>query len=253
MTLKGLDILLEREIHVLTFNIHHGVGIDGKLNLSRIAEVIQESGADLVGLNEVDRSFSKRSDHVDQIQWLSEKLNMHYAFGPATAIQSQNDAMLKEYGNALLSRYPIISHENHPFQSGNRMFEGRSLLQTEVEIQEQRVKLFVTHLSLSPLKQNKQVEYILKKREETRLPVIFFGDYNTRPGTRQWKKITSKVTDVCHSFQSAPCKTFPSFRPKVQLDYIFVSEHFHIDSVEFIPKHRNASDHIPIKATLRLK
>lgn len=241
------------EIKILTYNIHHGRGIDRKLDLNRIAEVIKESDADLIGLNEVDRCFSRRSGYIDQLSWLSEKLNMHHAFGAAVTLRSKNGIFLRQYGNALLSRYPILLQTNHPLLFFKGIFEGRALLEAEVQIQGQLLNMYVTHLSLSPLRQNKQIEYMLKKLKETELPVIVCGDFNMRPGMKQWKKITNILTDVCHSQYDAPCPTFPSLRPKIQLDYIFVSEHYLIDSVQFMPKHRNSSDHIPIKATLKLK
>lgn len=240
-------------IKVLTFNIHHGRGMDGKLNLNRIAEVIKEDDADLIGLNEVDRCFSRRSGYVDQLSWLSETLNMNPAFGTAVSLRSKKSDFLGQYGNALLSRYPIAYQTNHPLLSVKGVFEGRALLEAEVHIQGQRLNIYVVHLSLSPFKQNKQIEYILKKLSETRLPIILLGDFNMRPGTKQWNKITNVLTDVCHSEYEVSCHTFPSFRPKLQLDYIFVSEHFHVESVHFIPKYHMASDHIPIKATIKLK
>lgn len=50
------------------------------MDLYRIAEVIAKSDADIIGLNEVDRHFSKRSDYEDQINWLAKQLNMDSAF-----------------------------------------------------------------------------------------------------------------------------------------------------------------------------
>lgn len=238
---------------MLTYNIHHGRGIDRKLDLNRIAEVIKESDADLIGLNEVDRCFSRRSGYIDQLSWLSEKLNMHHAFGAAITFRSRMSDFYGQYGNALLSRYPIVFQKNYLLYFFRGIFEDRALLEADVQIQDQTLKIYVTHLSLSPLRQNKQIEYMLKKLKETELPVIVCGDFNMRPGMKQWKKITNILTDVCHSQYDAPCPTFPSLRPKIQLDYIFVSEHYLIDSVQFMPKHRISSDHIPIKATLKLK
>ena len=55
----------------MTFNIHHGKGVDKQANLSRIAEVIDICNADIIGLNEVDRHFSKRSLYEDQAGWLA--------------------------------------------------------------------------------------------------------------------------------------------------------------------------------------
>lgn len=240
------------EFKALTFNIHHGRGLDGKLNLRRIAEVIQESRADLIGLNEVDRSFSRRSGYVDQVCWLSDKLNLYHAFGAAVTT-SPNRTSIGQYGNAFLSRYPIVKHINHTFSSSNRRFvEGRSLLEADVLFQKQLLKVFVTHLSLNPWKRSQQVDMILSKCKQTELPVILMGDWNMQPETKIWRKVTSSFIDVCYFAHQSPCRTFPSLRPKVQLDYIFVSEHFHIDSVQVINHSRKASDHMPIKAELRL-
>lgn len=123
------------EIKMLTLNIHHGKGMDGKLNLNRIAEVIKETDADLIGLNEVDRCFSRRSGYVDQLSWLSERLNMNPAFGTAVTLRSKKSDFLGQYGNALLSRYPLVYQTNHPLYLVKRVFEERVLLEAEVQIQ----------------------------------------------------------------------------------------------------------------------
>jgi hypothetical protein len=62
----------DRSVTVASYNIHHGVGEDDQLDLDRIAEQIRTSGADIIGLQEVDRHWSSRSDFVDQeIIWLA--------------------------------------------------------------------------------------------------------------------------------------------------------------------------------------
>ena len=70
----------------MTFNIHHGRGMDKQLDLYRIAEIIKASDADIIGLNEVDKHFSKRSDYQDQISWLAKQLNMNQAFSPSLSV-----------------------------------------------------------------------------------------------------------------------------------------------------------------------
>ena len=70
----------------MTFNIHHGKGIDKQRDLSRIAEVIEKSDVDIIGLNEVDKHFSKRSLFEDQTMWLAEQLNTEYFFSPSLSI-----------------------------------------------------------------------------------------------------------------------------------------------------------------------
>jgi endonuclease/exonuclease/phosphatase family metal-dependent hydrolase len=245
----------------MTFNIHHGKGTDGKVNLKRIADVIQESNADIIGLNEVDRQFSTRSNYVDQVAWLSDYMQMHHTFGPAVSLQSKREPspkrgegsfQVREYGNALLSKYPIQHHENHPFHSNARMIEGRSLLEASIFIDSQMLRVFTTHLSLNPFLHRKQTNVVLNKIKGSQESVIVFGDWNMRPKARGWKKMTEHFTDVWGTRQKQKGYTFPSTRPRARLDYIFVSKDFSILSAKVVTEMPNVSDHLPLEATLRL-
>ena len=71
----------QRTLSVLSYNIHHGVGGDGRLDLDRIAAVIRDSGADVAALQEVDRHWSARSGLADQAKELARRLRMHHAYG----------------------------------------------------------------------------------------------------------------------------------------------------------------------------
>ncbi|WP_306301269.1 hypothetical protein [Thalassobacillus sp. C254] len=77
------------EVKVMTYNIHHGKGMDRKVDINRIADVIAQSNIDIVGLNEVDKHFSRRSNHMDQISILAEKLNMYEAFSASITLKSK--------------------------------------------------------------------------------------------------------------------------------------------------------------------
>jgi len=107
-------------IRVMSYNIHTGVGIDGKFDLERIARLITEYNIDIAGLQEVDQGV-ERTDRVDTMKKLSELTGMYAAFGMAIPFQGG------EYGNGILSRFPIIEKRNHPYtfeQTG----EHRALL-----------------------------------------------------------------------------------------------------------------------------
>lgn len=160
--------------------------------------------------------------------------------------------MLRQYGNALLSRYPIVSKKNHLFDFYSGIIEGRALLEINLQIHEQPLKMYVTHLSLNPLIHKMQTDFIVKKIVDDHQPVMILGDWNMKPGAEAWKKITRHLTDVCNVAGKGSCYTFPSFRPKSQLDYIFVSQNIHITSVDVVKKIPVASDHLPLKATLIL-
>lgn len=235
---------------VMTFNMHHGKGTDGKLDLERTARMIEENGVELVGLNEVDRCFMRRSAYVDQASWLAERLGMYFAFGETVSFRPRKGMAVRQYGNALLSRYPITSVNNHPMDFYVKIIEGRALLETDVLIHDQPVKVYVTHLSLNPLLHKKQTEYIRNKIKNGPQPAIVMGDMNMRPGTARWRQMSSHMTDVCYAAGKSPCCTFPSFRPIFQLDYVFASSAIEIDSVEAVRTIPFASDHLPLQATL---
>lgn len=244
------------EITVLTFNIHHGIGTDRKLDLERIARIIEHCQADVVALNEVDKHFSRRSGYVDQLGWLAERLGMNSVFGYAMSSKPARKTSLlhsRQYGNALLSRFPIIGHKNYIFASSALKLEDRALLEASILINGRPIALYVTHLSLIPFVQWKQAHMILQRMKQANLPAILLGDFNAKPHSRLWRKLTKRLTDACYQTSAVPCPTYPSLRPKVQLDYIFVSHHLHIVSAEVIRMMPVASDHLPVKAVLKVQ
>ncbi|MGM0876666.1 MAG: endonuclease/exonuclease/phosphatase family protein [Bacillota bacterium] len=238
------------EIKVMTFNIHHGKGIDKQVDLSRIAEVIEKSDADIIGLNEVDKHFSKRSLFEDQTSWLAKQLNTEHFFSPSLSIKSKNLTAVRQYGNALLSRYPIVTKKSHSFNYISGLIEGRSLLDATIQINKQLYQIMVTHLSLNPFLHRKQTDFIKNQLHNYPHPIIIMGDWNMRPGSRGWRNLTDKVQDTWHVSGKGPGYTYPSLRPKMRLDYIFVSPELQVIEAEVITKTLKSSDHLPLKATL---
>ncbi|MEZ6125818.1 MAG: endonuclease/exonuclease/phosphatase family protein [Planctomycetaceae bacterium] len=94
------------QLRVLSYNIHHGEGVDRKLDLQRIADVILSVRPDLVALQEVDRNAT-RTGGVDQPAELARLTRMHVVFGANIELQGGH------YGNAVLSRHPIARLRNH--------------------------------------------------------------------------------------------------------------------------------------------
>lgn len=232
------------DLNVMTFNIHHGRGTDGELNLQRIADTIAASQADLVGLNEVDRHFSARSAYVDQIAWLRDYLQMDYAYSGAISRAAG------EYGNALLSRYPIQSIRHHRFRF--KMAENRSLLEAGVLISGFPISVYVTHLSLDRLTHRRQTAFILDTVKQDAHPAVCLGDWNMRPGSKPWRAVTQHLQDAWQKAGEGCGYTFPSFRPRSRLDYIFLSDDFHVARTEVITACPKASDHLPVSAHVSL-
>src|SRR5688572_31306281 len=98
-----------RTIRVMTYNIHVGIGMDKKLDLQRIADVINKEKPDLVGLQEVDRGV-QRTQRIDEIVELSKLTRMEYAFAFNLPYQGG------QYGVAILSRFPIRATEHRLYK-----------------------------------------------------------------------------------------------------------------------------------------
>ncbi|MFC7439842.1 endonuclease/exonuclease/phosphatase family protein [Laceyella putida] len=233
------------KLKVMTFNMHHGRGSDGRWDMERILHVLKTSDADLIGLNEVDRRFSKRSRYLDQADWLAERLEMFHLFGKA-----QTWGHDRQYGNAILSRLPILSSQNHRFES--RLAEGRSLLETKLTFHGRPIKVYLTHLPLNPWLHRKQTDFILHKVRQESHPVILMGDWNMLPHSSAWRKLTTLLTDAGRGKGKAPLCTYPASKPRWQLDYLFVSRQWHVLKAEVSTPLPQASDHLPFTAKLRL-
>lgn len=239
-----------QRITVVSYNIHHGEGIDGRLDLERIATVIRETGADLVSLQEVDQSVS-RSENVDQPQAFAKLLEMHVAFGGNIDLQGG------KYGNAVLSRFPIVAHKNHllPNTGGG---EQRGILEVDVELpQGGQLKFLATHLDhrSDPAQRLDSAKFINQAFAiETKVPVCLTGDLNAVPD--------SSVLGVFRKHWTLPDSqnglTIPVGTPKQKIDYILVGSAMpdsgiHLREVESrVLDEAVASDHRAILSVLEV-
>ena len=174
----------DRSIRVMAYNIHHGQGVDDRLDLARITAEIRDSGADIAGLQEVDRHWSERSDFADQAAELARELAMHVVYGANLELDPlQPGEPRRQYGNAILSNAPIYGWRNILLpRSGN--LEQRGLLEALVTVRRVPVRVFTTHLQHNS--QQERIAQIVAIREVIGMaqkPVILVGDLNARPDT----------------------------------------------------------------------
>src|SRR5215218_3208135 len=127
-----------KTLRVMTYNIHVGVGMDKKLDLQRIADVINREQPDLVGLQEVDRGV-KRTEGKDEIAELAAMTRMDFAFAPNLDYQGG------KYGVAILSRFPIKATVHRMFEN-KRDAERRGMLLVEIELDRKPLTFVTTHL-----------------------------------------------------------------------------------------------------------
>src|SRR5690625_497473 len=129
--MKGWKIFVK----IMSYNIRHGVGVDGFLRLERIADVIEMEKADVIGIQEADKHYGNRSEFKDQMYELALMLDFHYCYGPNLISKPfKNTNKMRKYGNGILSRFPITDYENTPLPSFNK--EQRGVLKATIKTEE---------------------------------------------------------------------------------------------------------------------
>lgn len=228
----------ETSIKLMSFNMHRGIGRNGKLNLGNTAVVINESNADIIALQEVER-FSIRTGFKDQIKHLSEELGMNYAFGKSINLLNG------EYGNGLLSRYPIIEYMTYDLPSYS---EQRTLLRTLVDVEGNQMAVYNTHLGLKQAERMEQLEYILQLISEERFDYVLMGDMNTK--ITKLTALTKTLVDSAEGSDYENQSTFVEKDISERIDYIFASEN--LKPVHYEVIQTEASDHYPVICEIKV-
>ncbi len=235
-------------LRVMSYNIHTGVGVDGVFDLSRIANIITEHDIDIAGLQEIDQGV-ERTERVNTMKILSELTGMHAVFGKAIEFQGG------EYGNGILSRFPVIEKRNHAYtftQTG----EHRALLYVFLEYEHDTLLVMNTHLDHRPddAERMKSVEEILSiasKYED--MPMFLLGDINDIPDSRVVGKLQERFNDVWEEAGEGTGYTFHTEDLNRRIDYIFYPGTMDTKSARIYFKPVNAytiqtpaSDHLPV-------
>lgn len=240
-------------VTVMTFNIHHGQGTDGVLDLARTARVIRASGADIAGLQEVDRHYGARSDRADQAAGLAALLGWHVAYGANIDLDPPAPGRPRiQYGNAALSRYPIARWENtHLFRSPGA--EQRGLLHAEVDVPGVRLHVYVTHLDpFSETDRTRQAEQAVELVDENR-PAVLLGDFNARPEAPEMGRIRAALTDTWTAAAGGgPVVPDPAGARAARIDYIFTNRWLRAAWTSLCTDDLAASDHAPVVSRLAL-
>jgi len=231
-------------VRVLTYNIHHGEGTDGKIDLTRIAALIKRLAPDLVALQEVDKATT-RSQGVDQAAELGRLTGLHAAFGKAM------DFAGGQYGEAILSRYPLTEVQVHdlPFTEG---CEPRCALAARVQLGKvgPEIVFASTHLEHAKaslrLCQAQKLNPVLAAKNT--LPTILAGDFNDVPGSPAIKVLQPHWTDAT---AGQPEPTWPSGQPRTKIDYVFFrpADGWHVVEKQVVNE-SVTSDHRPLLVVL---
>ncbi|MBT7299724.1 MAG: hypothetical protein HN849_09430 [Victivallales bacterium] len=226
---------------IMTYNIRHGQGMDRKVDLARIADLIVASGADLVALQEMDRETARVAG-VDQVAELAGRTGMRAAFSKSIDLQSG------VYGNAILSRFPILAERCCALPGK----EPRSALACEVSLPGGDVLRFAsTHLDLVDEFRVASAPVLVDFLADLEpLPTILCGDFNALPESETLGAFIRAGWEASPGDQASP--SYPADEPDIRIDYI-LSQGLAANMVlsdACVIDEALASDHRPVTASL---
>jgi endonuclease/exonuclease/phosphatase family metal-dependent hydrolase len=222
---------------VATYNIHKSKGVDWLIRPERIDGVLREINADVIALQEVLKP------HVEQIRAQS---GYAHVFGAAEKYRGL------EHGNVVLTRFPILGHENFDISVMRRT--ERRCVRVDLEIAGHTLHLFAVHMGTSWFERRRQIEMLMTPRilnsPSLRGPRILLGDFNewTRGVTTRRLLAQFKGADIRQHLSRR--RTYPGVVPFWHLDHIYYDPPLCARTARL---HRTrkalmASDHLPLYA-----
>lgn len=245
----------ETLLRVATYNVHSCRGLDGKVRPERIARVINHLDPDVVAVQELDAHRLRTGGH-DQAHMIAKHLRMEHAFYNVLADENE------KYGIGIFSKYPFEVRRMSVLTEAAGLKEARAALWITFDRGEGRGRFHVinTHFGLGQTERGLQTDALmgsgwLHELGETE-PVVLCGDFNSAPNSQVWRRLSRQLTDCQLALPGRrPRPTFPSARPLMRIDHIFVNQHFEVKQVVIpsTPTAIVASDHLPLCVELAFK
>ena len=229
----------------MTYNVHRCLGIDGRLDVSRIAEVIAADRPDIVALQELDVGRA-RTLGVDQAHEIARRLGMRSRFHAALTVEGEL------YGDAILTALPerLVKADALPGLPTLPQLEPRGAVWASVEVGGTEVQVVNTHLGLLAREQLGQVEALVGPEwlSSAGEAVILLGDFNSTSGSNPYRRVTERFRDAQKLLAHRTLPTFPSMFPMLRIDHVFVGRAIQIRRIwtSTSPLARTASDHLPL-------
>ncbi|MDQ2779803.1 MAG: endonuclease/exonuclease/phosphatase family protein [Pseudomonadota bacterium] len=235
------------QLSLATYNIHGCVGRGGRFDPGRIEAVLRELDADVVALQELRWNPDAA---LDQLREFGEHLGYHTAAGP-TLLRGDG-----HYGNAVLTRLPIAELQLVDISQPGR--EPRGAIDVRLRLPQlpaataalAPLRVIATHLGLSPAERRAQIQMLLARvGEPGEEPVVLMGDLN------EWFAWGRPMRHLHRHFGDSDCaSTWPAVKPVFALDRIWAHPR---DCLLQVAPHRSAlsrraSDHLPLRAILKL-
>lgn len=249
-------------VRLVTFNIRHGVGDDGRHDLSRIAALLADADPDVVCLQEVDRHFGSRSEEVDQAELLARALDRELVWASAIEKARPDGRPAKRYGNALLTRLPVVDDAAHRLPGGG---EPRAALRADLVIGGGALTVVATHLSSdSGRSRAAQAQALVELLPAPGRPAVVAGDLNCAAGSPELAPLRDRLTDAWaragarrdqarrwQVWKREQGLTHPARRPRIRIDQVWVTPEVRVTAAAVLDGSR-CSDHHPLQVDLEV-
>jgi len=239
-------------LRVMTYNIRSGNG-----DLGGTAAAIRAQRPDIVALQEVDVHWSTRSDFADEATEIGRRLDMQVRFAPIYVIpDSDATKPAREFGVALLSRYPVRALRNDTITRLSTQAENPvpvpmpGLLDATLDVHGNMIHVLDTHLDYrrDPGVRATQAREMIA-HVDTAVPTLVFGDMNASPGAPELQPLLTLLHDAWPAANGSGF-TYPAEAPTERIDYVLISSHFRVRGAS-VPV-TEASDHRPVVVDLLL-
>jgi len=233
-------------VRIATYNIHRCRGLDGRTRPQRIAAVLADVDADVVALQEVVGSSAHGGGHIEEI---GAALGMGWVMTPTRVFRGH------QFGNAILSRFPITHHSSHDLSW--KTCEPRKLQRVDVSVEGGTLHLYNVHLGTAILERRHQAERLARIVSDRQIagPKVVLGDFNEWTRGLATTLLSDRLRSVDLRNHLRRRRTYPGVFPILHLDHIYYSGRVEVIAVR-LPRTRLslvASDHLPLVADIRLR
>jgi len=232
-------------LRVATYNIHRCRGLDGRTKPARIAAVLRSVDADVIALQEVIGAGPRGRGHAEDLGAL---LGMGWVMAPARQLRGH------QFGNAVLSRFPITQHLEHDLSW--KTCEPRRMQRVDIAADGCTLHVYNVHLGTAILERHHQAERLATIVADRHVPgpKLVLGDFNEWMRGRATALLNAKLKSVDLRNHLRRRRTYPGVFPILHLDHIYYEGKVEILRIE-LPRSRLslvASDHLPLVADVRI-